>query len=262
MAKQLLEINKFQNGTVTTPDATDTPEQSASFSLNLDCVNKDGALQGAPDNTNVLIKTRAGGTAAPNMDKASVIKSVTADNVVKEDVIYWDGNSFSLNFIQNLNLNSTDTILNPNLTPFSSDGISYTSTPLNDITMESHNKEVHIGLGRNQKPKWVGYTNHASLEKSAGELLAVEAEVSYPSAIPHLIKVVKAADNQYLYGVQQGGTRIWKVNSNTGALEDKSNIGTFSNLQSICTNGTDIYLLDRVGKGKIYKISVDNLNFV
>ena len=32
------------NGTVTTPDATDTPEQSASFSLNLDCVNKDGAF--------------------------------------------------------------------------------------------------------------------------------------------------------------------------------------------------------------------------
>ena len=48
MAKQLLEINKFQNGTVTTPDATDTPEQSASFSMNLDCVHKDGALQGAP----------------------------------------------------------------------------------------------------------------------------------------------------------------------------------------------------------------------
>ena len=260
MAKQLLEINKFQNGTVTTPDATDTPEQSASFSLNLDCVNKDGALQGAPENTNVLIKTQAGGTAAPNMDKASVIKSVTPANVVKEDVVYWDASNSSLNFIQDLNLNSTQTILNPDESPFATDGLSYSSAPLSDITMESHNKEVHIGLGRNQKPKWVGYTNHSSLEKSAGQLLAVDAEVVYPSAVPHLIKVVKAADNQYLYGVQKGGTRIWKINSNTGALEGKSDIGTFSNLQSICTNGTDVYILDRIGKGKIYKVSVDNLN--
>ena len=45
------------NGTVTTPDATDTPEQSASFSLNLDCVNKDGALQGAPINASKTVKS-------------------------------------------------------------------------------------------------------------------------------------------------------------------------------------------------------------
>ena len=79
MAKQLLEINKFMNGTVTTPDASDTPEQSATYSLNLDCVNKDGALQGAPTNTTVTCRVTEDNdlvTATVDIDKARVIKSV------------------------------------------------------------------------------------------------------------------------------------------------------------------------------------------
>ena len=70
MPKQLIEINKFMNGTITTPDATDTPEQSATYSLNLDCVNKDGALQGAPINGTTI----ASGT---NFDKCKIIKTLT-----------------------------------------------------------------------------------------------------------------------------------------------------------------------------------------
>ena len=50
MAKQLLEINKFMNGTVTTPDISDTPEESASYSLNIDAVIRDGSLQSVPKN--------------------------------------------------------------------------------------------------------------------------------------------------------------------------------------------------------------------
>jgi hypothetical protein len=262
MAKQLLEINKFMNGTVTTPDATDTPEQSASYSLNLDCVNKDGALQGAPTNTAVTIKDSGGSNASPDMDKAISLKSVTTTNVIKEDVVYWENDDSKLHFIKDLNLNNTQTVVDPSSTPFATSGIAYSSVPLEDIAMEAHNKEVHIGLGRTQKPKWVGYTNHSSLTgEGAGKLLAVDAEVVYPSSVPHLKKVVKVADDQYVYGIKEGGTRIWKINSNTGALVAKSSQGTFSNLQSICTDGSsNVYLLDRVGKGKIYKVGVDNLD--
>lgn len=250
------------NGTVTTPDATDTPEQSASYSLNLDCVNKDGALQGAPINTAVTIKNSAGANASPDMDKAISLKSVTGLNVIKEDVVYWENDDSKLHFIKDLNLNNTETIVDPSSTPFATSGISYSSVPLEDIAMEAHNKEVHIGLGRSQKPKWVGYTNHSSLTgEGAGKLLAVDAEVVYPSSVPHLKKVVKVGNDQYVYGVKEGGTRIWKINSNTGALVAKSAQGTFSNLQSICTDdSSNVYVLDRVGKGKIYKVGVDNLD--
>ena len=101
MAKQMLEINKFMNGTVTTPDATDTPEQSASYSLNLDCVNKDGALQGAPINTTLTIRNKDDdGNASPDIDKAVVIKRNESD-VLYQDVVYWDEGDNKLNFIKN-----------------------------------------------------------------------------------------------------------------------------------------------------------------
>ena len=89
MPKQLLEITKFMNGTVTTPDDRDTPEQSASYSLNLDCVNKDGVLQGTPLNSDITVHKNASGTTASDVDfdKAAVIKTLKSDNTTQEDVI-------------------------------------------------------------------------------------------------------------------------------------------------------------------------------
>ena len=84
MAKQLLDINKFQNGTVTTPDATDTPEQSATYSINLDCVHKDGALQGSPINAAVTIKDDDASTnATPDIDKDRVANITAINNISK-----------------------------------------------------------------------------------------------------------------------------------------------------------------------------------
>ena len=95
MPKQLIEINKFMNGTITTPDATDTPEQSATHSLNLDCVNKDGALQGAPINSTTI----ASGT---NFDKCKIIKTLTSSNTIKEDVLAWNDTDKKLQLLENV----------------------------------------------------------------------------------------------------------------------------------------------------------------
>jgi len=46
--KRLHEIKKFNVGTVTTPVETDTPDNSASYSLNIDSMSKDGVLKGIP----------------------------------------------------------------------------------------------------------------------------------------------------------------------------------------------------------------------
>ena len=262
MAKQLLEINKFQNGTITTPDATDTPEQSASFSLNLDCVNKDGALQGAPINLAVTSKkyTTDGSTATIKFDKCKVIKKVKSDGSTKEDVVAWNDTDNKLHFLEDAN--NTNPVLDPEGTPFKLlDGLQQDPVELKNVAMEVNNKEVHIGLGNTNKPKWVGYTNHAGIVYNAGKLIIEDAEVKYPSSIPYMHKVVRGGDDGYVYGIELGGTRIWKINGLTGAKDSTSLEGSFTNLQSITSNGSGIlFVLDKSGVGKVHRVATSDLN--
>ena len=48
MPKEVIELNNFNVGTVTTPDVRDIPVEAASYSLNLDSVVEDGLLRGVP----------------------------------------------------------------------------------------------------------------------------------------------------------------------------------------------------------------------
>ena len=265
MAKQLLEINKFQNGTVTTPDATDTPEQSATFSINLDCVNKDGSLQGAPINAAVTIKDDDASTdAAPDIDKAKVIRSLADDGSVKEDVLYYEQANNKLHFISNLEKADTSTRLNhiENSLVFPSGGNQYESVALKDVAMETHNKEVHVGLGQLNNPQWVGYTNHKGLVDEAKILVSEEAEVKYPSSVPYMHKMVLGSTaDSYFYGIRKGGTRIWKIdgaaNSTYGGTKvSASTKGTFNNIQSIASDPENgrLYVFDKQVNGYVFLI--------
>ena len=271
MAKQLLEINKFQNGTITTPDATDTPEQSATFSINLDCVNKDGALQGAPINAAVTIRNSDDtADAAPDIDKARVIRSLADDNTIKEDIVYFEEANDRLNFISNLEKANTDTRLNhiDSSAVFPEAGKEFNDVSLKDVAMESHNKEVHIGLGKGNNPQWVGYTNHKGLKKSAKTLVAADAEVKYPSDLPMMHKIVLGStSDSYFYGIETGGTRIWKIDgsadsANGGKRVSSSTKGTFTNLISIASDPANgrLYVLDKQSDGFVYELSVDDLD--
>ena len=272
MAKQLLEINKFQNGTVTTPDATDTPEQSATYSINLDCVHKDGALQGSPINAAVTIKDDDASTnATPDIDKARVIRSLDSnDGSVKEDVLYYEQANNKLHFISNLDNANTTTRLNHSDTAsvFPKAGKEFASVALKDVAMETHNKEVHVGLGELNAPQWVGYTNHKGLVDSAKILVSEEAEVKYPSSIPYMHKLVLGStSDSYYYGIQIGGTRIWKIDgsadaTNGGTKVSASTKDTFVNLQSIASDPANgrLYVLDKQGDGYIYEVSIDDLD--
>tara|TARA_R100001244_G_scaffold67256_1_gene55126 strand:- start:269 stop:526 length:258 start_codon:yes stop_codon:yes gene_type:complete len=51
MAKQLLEIKRFNVGTILSPDAKDIPPEAASYSLNIDSVTEDGKLKGIPNDS-------------------------------------------------------------------------------------------------------------------------------------------------------------------------------------------------------------------
>lgn len=247
MPKQLIEINKFMNGTITTPDATDTPEQSATYSLNLDCVNKDGALQGAPINSTTI----ASGT---NFDKCKIIKTLTSSNTIKEDVLAWNNTDKKLQLLENAQ-NASPAL---NTQSFNA---TYSGTDLIDVAMEKNNKEVHVGLGKVNKPKWAGYTNHAGIVYESGKLVVEDAEVKYPSSVPYMHKTVRAGNDGYVYGITLGGTKIWKINGYTGASHSTSLEGTFSNLQSIATDGSgNLYVLDKTGSGKIYKVATSDLS--
>ena len=268
MPKQLLEINKFQNGTVTTPDATDTPEQSASFSINLDCVNKDGALQGAPINTTVTCKNASstGTTATIDIDKARVLKRNDSSDDISEDVVTFESDTNTLHFIQDAQ--NTNPILNPEGSAFNrNNGIKVDNdVPLQNVAMQVHNKEAHVGLGSTNDPKWIGYTNHKGLNESAKKLIVEDAEVRYPSSIPYMYKVVHGDtvgtdSTGYIYGIELGGTSIWKINGKTGEAVSKSTLGTFINLKSICSdNAGNLYVLDKSSEGYIYKVSEDDLD--
>ena len=261
MPRQLLELNKFLNGTITTPDKTDTPNESASFSLNLDSVSKDGALSGVNVNSTVNIKTSDGSAnVAVDVDKCKVIKRIKADNTTQEDVVAWEDDVNKIHLISNLEsatprLNSEDIVTNTS-------GTTYGTVPLIDVAMETNNKEVHVGLGKDQKPQWVGYTNHIGLTSGSNKFIIGDAEVKYPSSVPYLIKTVRAGNDGYVYGVADGGTQVFKINGITGALVSSSILGTFGNTKSIAgdpANGR-LFVLDDSGTGTVFELNTTDLN--
>ena len=276
MANQLLEINKFMNGTVTTPDASDTPEESASYSLNIDAVIKDGSLQSVPKNRIKYVYDEDGtaGGLDVDIDKIGLIKSED-----KVDAVYWDDSDNKVHFINEVDKNSTvpgsGTYANQIATTattldipsdFSAnDGVSVaTAGNLKDISMQSHSKEIHMGFGVNEysKPKWVGYVNHKQFGTKLSDPIIEDSEVKYPSSVPFLVKTVTVGGATY--GIAEGGDRIWKINTSTGALIANSDGGTFQSLQSICTDGTDLFVLDRHNtstyKGLVIKVAVSALS--
>ena len=274
MPKQLLEINKFFNGTITTPDTSDTPEESASYSLNIDAVIKDGSLQSVPKNRIKYIYNSSGtaGGEVVDIDKIALIRS---DG--KTDAVYWDDTAKKLHFIAEIDKNSTlgsadyvnqiattDSTLDT-ISDFSANsGISAPGVELKDVAMQPHSRELHVGLGITDgaRPKWIGYANHKQFGSALANVIVEDAEVKYPSAVPFLVKTVVIGS--YAYGVEKGGDRVWKINATTGAHDSSSDAGTFENLQSICTDGTNLFVLDRANsgsyKGVIYQIAPAALN--
>ena len=192
MAKQLLEINKFMNGTVTTPDISDTPEESASYSLNIDAVIRDGSLQSVPKNRIKYIYNSSGtaGGEVVDIDKIALIRS---DG--KTDAVYWDDTAKKLHFIAEIDKNSTlgsadyvnqiattDSTLDT-ISDFSANsGISAPGVELKDVAMQPHSRELHVGLGITDgaRPKWIGYANHKQFGSALANVIVEDAEVKYP----------------------------------------------------------------------------------
>ena len=153
MPKQLLEIKNFLSGTILTPSETDIPHEVASYSLNIDPIAQDGKLQGRPLDT---LKISAFNANSPMMrtiddDGVRTVIAYSGDEDGDEDGAL--GYSYD---IENAS----------GLTPASGEyggAIKPLTTTLDDsaykngnLDMEVNNKEVHIGLGTEDEPRWFG----------------------------------------------------------------------------------------------------------
>ena len=66
MPKRLHEIKNFHTGTITTPSDTDISEDSAVYSLNIDCLAEDGVLIGSKCDVKIPVAAAYGTTATAN----------------------------------------------------------------------------------------------------------------------------------------------------------------------------------------------------
>ena len=104
MPKQIIELNNFNVGTVTTPDVRDIPVESAAYSLNLDSVVEDGLLRGVPADA---LKETDDGTSSTAM--IATTTSTIQRNSSTRDVVYYDSTNNKLNMIKDFE-GTTDTI--------------------------------------------------------------------------------------------------------------------------------------------------------
>ena len=73
-------------------------------------------------------------------------------------------------------------------------------TSIDSPTMVVNNKEVHIGTGHENKPKWAGFIENDQFASTAPTTVQLcDAELISPSAFVDIIKFVEKSG--YIYGV-------------------------------------------------------------
>jgi hypothetical protein len=148
MPKKLLEINKFVGGVVSTPSATDTEEQSAKYSKNIDPQTADGRLQSI-DKDKILAEN---GFIAPSAGDSSIsttntrdIESV-ADKFVKDAVnlVLLSSSGSAPNQINKVSIAKNIYSSSPSIVDLTPGGVSSVES---EYDMNVSEDKVYIGLG-------------------------------------------------------------------------------------------------------------------
>ena len=242
MPKELHEITKFTSGTITVPDEKDIPEDAASYSLNIDSVTEGGKLKGVPaDFYLVNDGTFAGSGTAETCDAS---KLAMINNGGQRDIIWYDTDDNKLNSITDIygTIGRADLATN--------------TSSADEVTMQVHNKEVHIGMGRGSAdtPQWVGYVDHKQFGTAVTAIQKEDAELKSPGSFPAIYKVIKIGSD--VFGIQYGGTRIYRF-SETAFVSASSTEFVSTQGISIVGAGTDLWVYDNnTAFGTMYKIDV------
>ena len=180
MPKRLIEINKFTGGIVSTPSATDTDEQSAKYSSNIDPQTSDGRLQGI-DKDKVLSTS---GFASSSGITVQYVKEMitTSDRITKDktNLVIGKSTSSTSNVIDTISI--VENLYGNNI---SIKDFPEIESDVGEFNFVSSDDRVHVGLGsgESKKPKVVmrPYGKSIAGAKST-DYNVFDAELSPPSS--------------------------------------------------------------------------------
>lgn len=236
MPKRVQEIKHFHTGMISSPEEADIPLDASPNSLNIEPVNVGGRLEGIPEDV-----TKKAGV------NARVMKKVNDEGTYH--VIYYDNTAKRIKQI-------SDLYGAANITDLSGSDETSVTRPC----MEVYNKEVHIGTGSSNKPRWVGFIEHDQFDSTAPSTMQIDnAELVSPTAFTDIYKFVEKSG--FIYGIEWQGTRIYKFK-----LSDKSFVGkseaVLNSSQGICLSGDEshLWVMDYENTNmKIMKIDLDEM---
>lgn len=262
MPKEILELNRFVTGTISTPSDTDVPDDAATFSINVDPVAEDGKLMGVEqdlifDTVEGFIELDSASQESLNIKSMAMINGRDTDDLI----IYRDESTSTephgkVQYITDIG------------------GIATVGT--HDETLPSseraaltpNNKEVHIGLGNSpdNPPYWAGYIAHSGIGRvSESNLVVEEAELrTQPSAIENNVhKLVRiGGDVDRVFAIEWRGSRIYtRGMSDTGSIIDDSATweywSGFEDLRGMFTYDGKLFVLEGSGTGSIINVDLD-----
>jgi len=254
MPKQIVELNNFNVGTITTPDVRDIPVEAAAYSLNLDSVVEDGLLRGVPADA---LKETDDGTSSTAM--IATTTSTIQRNSSTRDVVYYDSTNNKLNMIKDFE-GTTDTI-----DTYEGSVSSAIVSGSDEVCLQTNNREVHAGTGSasTDVPKWLGWIDFGQFEGSAPSNPVLEnAELSALTSFPTLYKTIykQVSSVDYIYGIEYKGNYLYKIKISDGTVT--KSVKRFSSTQGLaeCGDGTFWVYDGKAGtEGTLYKLSTTTM---
>ena len=235
MPKELFEVKAFESGIYYNPDDRDMPDDAAVYSENIDPYGQEGSLRAIhADATPIIAGVKATRMATINDDGTHrmVFVDDSDGDIMKVDDVHGSPALASLE-----------------------DGSFITSGEI--PALQVNNKEVHMGLGKTRDPKWVGIIPHGHFGAAAPSGLQIEdAELKKPSPFPLMHKVITDSSNTYVYGIQENGNYVYKLEVSTGKLIKRSK-HFFTATRAMCLSSDgNLWVVDNVSS-TLHLIKID-----
>ena len=145
MANKIKEIKNFFSGIISSFSSSDIKDDAASYSSNIDSVNKDGVLKGIKGSSIVDIPVEV---------DANIAITLEAEDD-KFDLIYIDAEDGAVKIIEDLYGKKTIT------SPANASSVGFPAQ-----TIEAKNDKVYVGYGKSIPPKILYKTSHKPFSES------------------------------------------------------------------------------------------------
>ena len=236
MPKELFEINTFESGNIYNPDDRDIPDDAAAYGENIDPYGQAGSLQAVQEDATAIL-------ASVDAKRMAMINDEGTYRMV-----YVDNSDGDIKSIADVYADSPS-ITDLEVGSFGDAG--------EIAALQTNNKEVHMGLGKTRDPKWAGIIPHGQFGGSVPSGLQIEdAELKKPSPFPLMHKVITDSSNTYVYGIQENGNYVYKLEVSTGKLIKRSK-HFFTATRAMCLSSDgNLWVVDNVSS-TLHLIKID-----